>query len=918
MRWIDQLRLRLRTLFMRHRVESELDREFQFHLDEQIAENLAAGMPPNEARYAALRGIGGIAQHQERCREERGMHWLEVTVQDVRYALRSLRKTPAFTLVAVLSLALGIGANTAIFSLIDSVLLSSIPVKDPQRLVFVRTNRIKVGNFQVSTTILNRDVDQMQRQATQVEGIASSQKENRLNIALDGHAELAEGDFVSGNYFQLLGVPAQIGRTVLSSDDSPTGGANGGWAAVISDGYWERRFGRDPNVVGRKITVNTIPFVIVGVLPPGFDGLSIDERADLMMPTIIHTQVAAGSATAGFPHPENSPGVILARVKDKASQSKAAAELTVIFRNTELSAQKLGAAQQESLGKRFIEFEPAAKGSSYLRQRFSEPLRVLMVVVALVMLIACANIAGLLMAKASARQREIAIRLSVGSSRRRIIRQLLTESLILSILGCIFGIAFAVFARGITLQLGSGSAAGTSELTLPWDFRMLAFLAAVCVVNALLFGVMPALRATNVDPNEVLKSSPSTQHSVRLPLGRFLVAAQLALSLALVVGSGLFLATLRNLYEIDLGFSRENLLMATLDPHLAGFDSKQAKALYVRMLQELPTLPSVSSASLMNNRLLGGRAHLSNAKVPGYVPQPGEDLSNSWTLEYDVGPRYFETVRMPLVAGRDFTERDEESAPPVVIVNEAMAKHFFAGKDPIGQKILLSSIFKSGSGADKNAAEVVGLVRNAHYFDVNDEHQEAIFAPALQIPGDDFASEQTLLVRTAQDPTHAANDLRAIVRRIDPNLPLFDVATMTSQLDRSLSRPRLMAVFSGFFGLLALTLSAIGLYGVLAYSVTKRTGEIGIRMALGADRGSILSLILGETMRLVSSSIAVGIAVAWGATRLIKSMVYGVTTHDARVFVLSASLLLAVALLAALLPARRAVQVDPMVALRCE
>lgn len=918
MRWIDQLRIRLRTLFLRGRIESELNREFQFHLDEQIAENITAGMPPDEARYAALRRMGRIALLQERCREERGMHWLEVILQDVRYAFRSLGKTPAFTLVAVLSLALGIGANTAIFSLIDSVLLSGIPVKDPQQLVFVRTNRIKVGNFQVSTTILNRDVDEMRRQATQVEGIASSQKENRLSIALDGRAELAAGDFVSGNYFQLLGVTTQIGRAIVPADDSPNGGADGGWPAVISNGYWERRFARDPNVLGRKITVNTIPFVIVGVLPAGFDGLSIDERADLMMPTIIYTQVAAGSATAGFPHPENFPGQILARIENGASPSKAAAELTVILRNAELSAQKLGKAQQESLGKRFIEFEPAAKGSSYLRQRFSEPLRVLMVVVALVMLIACANIAGLLMARASARQREIAIRLSLGSSRRRIIQQLLTESLMLSMLGCIAGIAFAIFARGITLQLGSGSADAASELTMPWDFRMLAFLAAVCVVNALLFGVMPALRAANVDPNDALKSSQSTQHSARLPLGRFLVAAQLALSLALVVGSGLFLATLRYLYEIDLGFSRENLLMATLDPHLAGFDSKQAKAAYVRMLQELKTLPSVTSVSLMNNRLLSGRAHLSDAKVPGYVPQPGEDLANSWTLEYDVGPRFFETVRMPLVAGRDFTERDDESSQPVVIVNEAMAKHFFAGKDPIGQKVLLSSILKSGSRPGQNAAEVVGLVRNAHYFDVNDEHQEAIFAPALQIAGENFGSEQTLLVRTTAGPAHAANDLRAVVRRIDRSVPVFDLTTMATQLDQSLSRARLMAVVSSFFGLLALTLSAIGLYGVLAYAVTKRTGEIGIRMALGADRGSILSLILGETMRLVSGAIAVGVALAWAASRLIKSMIYGVTTHDARVFVFSASLLLVVAVLAALLPARRAVRVDPMVALRCE
>src|SRR5437868_1344981 len=916
MRWFDQLRMRLRTLFMRERVESELKREFQFHLEEQIAENMAAGMSAEEARYAALRRIGGIAQIQEHCRDERGMHWVETTMQDVRYALRSLRKTPAFTFVAVLSLALGIGANTAIFSLIDSVLLSSLPVKDPQQLVFVRTNRVKAGNFQVSTTILNRDVEEMRRQATQVHGIASSQKESRLNVAVDGRAELAAGDFVSGNYFQVLGVSAQIGRTILPSDDSRNANANGGWAAMISNGYWERRFGRAPGVIGRRITANTIPFVIVGVLPHGFDGLSIDDRADLMMPAIIHTQVAAGAVSAGFPRPENSPGQIVARIKASNSQSKAAAELTVIFRNAELSAEKLSAAKQESLGKRFIEFEPAARGSSFLRQRFSEPLRVLMAVVALVMLIACANIAGLLMAKASARQREIAIRLSLGSSRRRIIRQLLTESVILSILGCAAGMVFAVFARKITLQIGAGSDPRTSGLAMPWDLRIFAFLAVVCVLNALLFGVVPALGATSLDPNDVLKNSQSTQHSARLPLGRFLVAAQLALSLALVVGSGLFLATLRNLYEIDLGFNRENLLMATLDPHLAGFNSKESKAAYIRVLQEVNTLPVVNSASIVNDPLLGGRAHLSNAKVPGYVPQPGEDVANSWTVEYDVGPRFFETMKMPLVAGRDFTERDDESAPLVAIVNEAMARHFFADKNPLGQKILLSSIFKAGVRTD--AAEVVGLVRNAHYFDVKDERQEAIFVPSLLVPSGNFGSEQTLLIRTTGNPVGAANDLRTVVRRVDPSLLLFDVTTMTGQLDHSLSTPRLMAVLTSFFGSLALALSALGLYGVLAYAVTKRTGEIGIRMALGANRGTILSLILGETLRFVSGAIAVGIVLAWASSRLVKSMVYGVTTHDARVFVFSSSLLLVVALLAALLPARRAVQVDPIVALRCE
>jgi len=912
MRWLDQLRMRLRTLFMRERIESELNREFQFHLQEQIAENLSAGMAPEEARYAALRRIGGVTQLQERCRDERGLHWIETARQDVRYAFRSLRKTPAFTTVAVLSLALGVGANTAIFSLIDSILLNSLPVKNPQELVFVRTNRVKVGNFEVSRSILNRDFELMQQRATQIEGIASEMASDRLSVAVAGRAELAPGDFVSGSYFRVLQVQAQLGRTLVASDDSPSGNAGGtGWAAMISDGYWQRRFGRYPGVIGQRIAVNTVPFVVVGVMPRSFDGLSVDQPVDIVMPAITWKQVDGGSISAGLPTANDPAGsTMIARIKKAVPRSKAEAELTVIFRDAELSQQELSTATAEQIKKRFIEFEPAARGSSMLRRRFSDPLLALMAVVALVMLIACANIASLLLAKASVRQKEIAIRLSLGSSRRRIIRQLLTESLILSVLGCAIGVLFAVFARNVALTLGAGSSPHGSVLTLQWDFRLLFFITAVCILNALLFGVIPALRATNVDPSEVLRGTQATRHSARLPFGRALVAAQLAVSLTLIVGAGLFLASLQNLYKIDLGFEHENLLLATLDPHLIGFDDPKTKDVYKQVLEGVKALPSVKSASLMSNRLFTGRAELTGARVVGYVPQPGEDLSNSWTLTYAVGPRIFETLHMPLIEGRDFSEVDNEKAMPVVIINETMAEHYFHGKEAIGQKITFAS--------QKKLAEIVGVAHNAHYFDVKDEKQDAIFTPLLQIEGEDFSSEESLVIRTNSRPEQVANDIRAVVRRIDPNLPLFDINTMATQVQNNISTPRLMATLSSFFGLLALTLSAIGLYGVLAYSVSKRTGEIGIRMALGADRRNILRLILGETSQVVSIGIASGLAITWASSRLVKSMIYGLSAHDARVFVLSACLLLLVALLAALLPARRAVQVDPMVALRCE
>ena len=907
MRWLDRLKLRLRTLFRHGRVERELSRELEFHLQEQIAENLANGMPAAEARCSALRTIGGVAQIQEQCRDQRGLHWLETTIQDVRYSLRSLRKSPAFALVAILSLALGTGANTAIFSLIDSILLNSLPVKDPQQLVFVRTNRTKVGNFMLSTTLFNRDVEQMERQARLFDGIASYDDFDRANVSIRGHAELARAEFVSGTYFSVLGVPAQIGRTLVPEDDLPSGNSTAGWPAVISDGYWRRRFGGEAGVIGQTIAVNTIPFLIVGVMPRDFDGLSVEQRPDVVMPLMMHDQVISGSASAGFPGPTDPAGEVVARLQPAIPQSKAAAELTLIYQQTELAQGNLSTTDREKIAKQFIEFDSAARGSSMLRQRFSDPLWALMAAVALVMLLACANIAGLLLAKASTRQKEIAVRLSLGSSRRRLIRQLLTESLILSFFGCAAGAGFAIIARKVTLELGHGSAAG---LSLHWDIRLLIFLAAVCVLNALMFGLIPAWRAAKVDPNTVLKSAQATQYSARLPFGRVLVGAQLAISLVLVAGAALFIGTLRNLYQVDLGFDSENLLMGTMDPRLAGLNEARVANVYQQVLEDVKRLPSIDSVTLMNNRLFSGRAHLSSAKVVGYVPEKGENPSNSFIVTYGVGPHFFETLRMPLGEGRDFSEADKEGAPAVVVINEAMAKHYFRDKDPIGQKVTFGSATKT--------AEIVGVARNAHYFAVYDEKQEVIFTPLLQSQIAEFGSEETIIARTKTDPERNANDVRSVVRRIDSNLPLFDVTTMKEQVAGDLSTPRLMATLSSFFGLLALALSAIGLYGVLAYGVTRRTAEIGIRMALGADRASILKMIVGETTWVVATGIVAGLGLAWTTSRLIQSLLYGLTGHDVRVLTVSSAILAAVALVAAALPARRAVHVDPMVALRYE
>ena len=911
-RWIDKLSLRLRTVFLRERVEQELSSEFQFHLDQQIAENIAKGMSREEARYAALRTIGGISQIQEQCRDARGLNLLETTRQDLRYAIRNLRKAPAFTAVAVFSLALGIGANTAIFSLIDSFLLNTLPVRNPQQLFFLRTNRVKVGHFQVSHTLLNRDIDLMQQRATQDQGIASFQEVSRLSVAVSGHAELSPGEFVSGAYFDVLGVPAYLGRAMVPADNLRSANGGRGWPAMISYGYWQRRFGGTANVIGSAVDINTIPFTIVGVMPPAFSGIALDEPADLVMPMITQAQVEAGSASAGFPKPDNSAGMPFLRLKPGASPQSAAAELTVIFHDAEAAA-ATNNPRKDEIARRFIELDPAHRGTSGLRSRFSEPLQALMAVVAVVMLIACANIASLLLARSNARRREFAIRLSLGCSRGRIIRQMLTESLMLSVIGSAAGVIFAFWARTLIVRIATSGQPYSPAFLMHWDLRLLAFLSAICVLNALLFGVAPAIRATRVDQNEALKSGQAAERASRLPFGRVVVTGQIALSLTLVIGAGLFLATLRKLYQANLGFNHDNLLMLTLDPHLTGYQGERSTALLEEIMQRVRAIPGVKSATFMNEKPFTGRAYLTSAVIPGYVPKPGEDLANNWTITYLVGPRYFGTLQMPLLAGRDFDDRDTTSMPKVAILNETMARHYFGDRNPIGQGI--SFDLKKGARPD---VEIIGVVRDARYFDIDEDHQDAIFTPLEQSASRNDSQAVSFAIRTAADPDRMAADVRAALRSIDANLPLYDFTTMNQQVQSTISQQRMMAMLSGFFGLLALTLSAIGLYGVLAYSVSQRTGEIGVRMALGANRGRILQMILGETGQLLGIGVIVGLGMSFAATRLIKTMLYGVTPDDPRSFLFGSLILVLVGVCAALLPARRAVRIEPMEALRYE
>jgi predicted permease len=795
-------------------------------------------------------------------------------MNDLRFAIRTLRQSAAFTTVAILSLALGAGANTAIFSLIDTLLLRRLPVAQPADLYFLQTKPIEAGGVRISVSISNGAVRRMQQANPD---IASSYEEDKLAVSFNGQSQPASAHFVSGNYFQMLGVPAILGRTLGPHDDRPSE-----HVAVIDFPYWRRRFGSDPSVVGREVVVNGVPFTIVGVTPRDFYGLSTDTPADLMLPFATLPQIEAGHPSGESPKPGDPAGTVVARHPN-------AAQLSTILRQTELerAGDHPSADRLQTISRIAIDLQPAARGLNHIRDRFSDQLKVLMAVVAIVMLIACANLANLLTAKSAARRREIAIRLSLGATRAILVRQLLTESLVLSLAGGALGILFAVWARDSIVAI-----AGVS-ISPDWNLRIFAFTAGISILNALLFGTLPALRATNSAFSVSTKSG-----------GSRLVAIQIALSLALLIGAALFLSTFRNLNRVDLGYARDHILLATIDPGVAGYKGPRVAEIYRQALDRAAAIPGVRSVSLMSERLMSGRIRMSTVTVPGYALRPGEDPNNLWIIQNYVGPNFLSTSGMHLIAGRDFTDLDTTHL--VAVVNQSFAGHFLAGQNPIGRTITWDR--------EQKPVEIVGVVANIKYFGVQEGDQDVAFTPLLQQP--DPPKQATLVLRSTIDPASLAPALRA--RLDDLKLPVSDISTMDAQVERSLSQPHLLAILSTFFGALAVALASIGLYGVLSYGVARRTREIGVRMALGAQRSSILQMILSETVRVIVLGIAAGLALAFSTARLLKSLLFGITPYDAPSIIAAVAILSLAALAAGFLPAHRASKVDPMVALRHE
>ena len=912
MRWIYKFPLRVRSLFRKSRLEQELTEELRFHLEKLAEEYVAKGMTPEEARYAAPRELGGVEQIKEECRDMRRVNWLENILQDVRYGLRQMRRSPGFAAVAVLMLALGIGANTAIFSLIDAVMLKMLPVKNPQQLVVLRwrqTKGVRGGpgvSGPRSSSLSYLGFKRLRRQNdifSSVMGfVPLGISPESVTVNIDGQPSVAGGEMVSGNYFTGLGVSPVLGRVLTDADED-----HAARVTVLGYGYWTRKFGRDPAVIGKTIALGGEPFSIVGVAPPEFFGVEPGRAPDFWIPLIDVPTLGPWGITSQSAFTEKGwwwlP--IVGRLKPNVSQSQARSALDVWLRQT--LTDEMGLTPADA-GAFWAVLDPASRGLDYLRGRFSQRLLVLMGVVGLVLLIACANITALLLARAQGRRREIAMRLALGASRARLIRQLLTESLLLAAAGGICGMAVAGWGARILLRLVSSGP--SLPLEVHPDLTVGGFAAGVSVLTGILFGLVPALGSTRLSLSPALKENASGalgSRSARWRLGKSLVVVQVALSLLLVAGAGLFVRKLMNLEHENLGFDPHGVLLFRVNARQSGYKGPRLRNVYDELLHRVRALPGVQQASLSLLALISGWSITSPIAAEGGPIKADQNVMAYWNV---VGPDFVKTMRMRLLLGRDIGERDIATSPQVAVVNKSLARKVFGNLNPLGRRFTLGQTFNP-----KEALQIVGVVEDAKYSQIRGEAPLTAYVPFSQ--AEDLGA-MYFEVRTAGDPTLLIPSVRRAVAEVDSSLALSDVKTQNQQIDEALVQEKLIARLASFFGGLALALAAIGLYGTLAYTVGRRTSEIGIRVALGASGKQILKMVLREAFALVLIGVLLGLPMALAAGRLVASQLYGLKTSDPLTLSAAIGLLVAVASLAAYLPARRASKVDPMVALRYE
>ena len=828
---------------------------------------------------------------------------LEKLRQDIHYALRMLRKNPGFSIVAVLSLALGIGANTTIFSLLNAVLLRPLPVESPDRLVALMVSKPDRRPDSSFSYPLYKEL----RDKNTVFSDVFAHNMVPVTITIGTGSERAISEMVSGNFFTALGVKPAYGRLLDASDDVQQDGHP---VAVINYQFWQNRFSGSPDAVGQVIRLNGFPFTIVGIAPRGFFGVEVGASPDLWVPIMMQAQVMIGGPPGNMLERRTAYWLpVMARLKPGVSEQEAQAGADLLYQQLlQEDVQKLPAdhPMRGFLAGRQVELQPVSRGLSRLRAQFSWPLLVLMGMVALVLLAACVNLANLLLARSASRRKEIAIRLAVGASRFRLIQQLVTESLLLALMGGALGLAFAYYAGDIALAFLPKSTVPMA-LQLRIDMSVLIFTLVVSILTGILFGLTPALQTTRTDLNSALKSGKvMVQGRRRFELTSGLIIGQVVLSLVLLADSALLVRSLQNLRSTDSGFDSAQVLTASLDTKLGNYDDQRARTFYTDLLARLGSLPGVKAASLADGGPLSRARTVVGVSIEGSPAPPGQQPDAVVT---HIAPGFFDTLGMRLLAGRDITDNDREASLKMAVVNESFAQRFFSDGNTIGKHIGLGG---EGSPLD---TQIVGVVRSAKDI-LRDEAEPTIYLPFTQ--GSEGSGPRILYVRAGQDPSTLFESVRRVVSNLDQNLPVLSMKTLTQQVDDSLVQERMMATLASFFGLMALVLAAVGLYGVTSYRVAQRRREFGIRLALGAQRGQLQWLILRNTLVLVLCGIVVGLPAAIITTRLVKSFLFGLTTTDPLTFAIVMMILVITAILAAYLPARRASRVDPIIVLRDE
>jgi predicted permease len=946
----------------RERMMKGLEQDIREHIETETQDNIARGMSPEEARYAALRKFGNVARVKEETREVWSFVWLEQLWQDLRYGLRMLRRSPGFTAVAVLTLALGIGANTAIFSLVDTALQRGLPVSDPQNLMLLQWTShsepkhlsyssygdceggIRNATYGKSTptgcSFSQPMINDIRSQTSVFSSVAAFAGGDRLDLSGNGAAGTVDSpEYVSGDYFQTLGVQPFIGRLIATADDAPTASP----VVVLSYNYWRSNFGGSAAVVGKTILVNKVPFMIVGVAERKFDALSPGNPVQVWLPLSVLPQIEApwDNREADF---NNWWLVALGRLKPGTSRTQAQAAVSTLFSNEVThSAKPLLKAEDNPA----ITLTPAQEGLTGDTTQISTPLYVLFLAVGVVLLTACANVAGLLLSRASARQKEIALRFTLGARRGRVVRQLLTESLLLSVAGGCLGILLAKWAAAAITAFVASNLEGRSTINPGINGRVLLFTAAVSILTGILFGLAPALRGMRVDLTPALKegagSAPPVRRSARwFSATNVLVVAQVSLTMIVLVAAGLLVRTLQNLKSVDPGFDTRNVLTFQVNPQLIGYKRAEIDSFYGELQTRLAAMPGVTSVSYSWMPLLGGGLWTTDFHLPN---TPKDQLAEADMLP--VGSGFFGTMRIPLRLGREFSAMDfvesarvaealsteqalvaagvkgaasavaeqnkkaAEGLPPTpAIVNSAFVRKYFSKTNPVGMRFGEHDA-EDSDPVSRPGWEIVGVVGDARYNSLRRGVEPTIYVPSS-------GRSAAFTLRTGINPASVIPQIRSIIGQMDKNLPIFEVRTETEQIDRQLFPERLIARLSSFFGLLALVLACIGLYGLLSFEVTRRTREIGIRMALGAKAGDVLRAVIAQGITLATVGIAIGMGVALGVTRFLGSLLYNVKAGDPLTFAGVALLLVTVAELACYIPALRAARVDPMVALRYE